>query len=134
MKMIEKKIKKEEYSSLNDLKKDVQLLCRNAKTYNEDGSLIYVDAGAIEVCNPRLPRIFRLANILQNAMESRIRDEINEHPELGGDDDSSRNGGSTAPTTSNGTPAPATKLKLTFTSNSHFANGGSSGQQSDDDE
>ena len=49
MKIIEKKIKKEEYSSLNDLKKDVQLLCRNAKTYNEDGSIIYVDAVSIEV-------------------------------------------------------------------------------------
>ena len=68
-------------------------------------------------------------------MESRIRDEINEHPELGDIDDSSRNGGSTAPTTNNGTPAPATKLKLTFNSgNPHFANGGSSGQQSDDDD
>jgi ATP-dependent helicase STH1/SNF2 len=49
MKMIEKKIKKEEYSSLNDLKKDIQRLCTNAKTYNEDGSMIYVDAVAIEV-------------------------------------------------------------------------------------
>jgi ATP-dependent helicase STH1/SNF2 len=49
MKMIEKKIKKEEYSSLSDLKKDVQRLCTNAKTYNEDGSMIYVDAVAIEV-------------------------------------------------------------------------------------
>jgi ATP-dependent helicase STH1/SNF2 len=49
MKMIERKIKKEEYSSLNDLKKDIQLLCNNAKTYNEDGSMIYVDAVAIEV-------------------------------------------------------------------------------------
>ncbi len=51
MKIIEKKIKKEEYSCLNDFKKDIQLLCRNAKTYNEDGSLIYVDAVAIEVRN-----------------------------------------------------------------------------------
>jgi ATP-dependent helicase STH1/SNF2 len=64
-------------------------------------------------------------------MESRIRDEISEHPELG-DEDSSRNGGSTAPTTNNGTPAP--KLKLNFNTNSNFANGGSSGQQSDDDD
>ena len=49
MKMIEKKIKKEEYSSLIDLKRDIQALCTNAKTYNEDGSMIYVDAVAIEV-------------------------------------------------------------------------------------
>lgn len=50
MKMIERKIKKEEYSGLNDLKRDIQRLCTNAKTYNEDGSMIYVDAVAIEVC------------------------------------------------------------------------------------
>jgi ATP-dependent helicase STH1/SNF2 len=49
MKMIEKKIQKEEYSSLGDLKRDIQHLCLNAKTFNEDGSLIYVDAVAIEV-------------------------------------------------------------------------------------
>jgi len=49
MKMIEKKIKKEEYSTLGDFKRDIQLLCSNAKTYNEDGSMIYIDAVAIEV-------------------------------------------------------------------------------------
>ena len=62
-------------------------------------------------------------------MESRIRDEISEHPELG--DEDSRNGGSTAPTTTAGTPVP-TKIKLTL-KNSQYANGGSSGVQSDDD-
>ncbi|RDL40593.1 putative chromatin structure-remodeling complex subunit snf21 [Venustampulla echinocandica] len=120
MKMIEKKIKKEEYSSLNDLKRDIQTLCMNAKTYNEDGSLIFVDAVAIE-----------------NACESRIREELIDHPELGDFDDSSRNGGSTAPTTNAGTPLPAApssgKIKLTF-NNSQYANGGSSGVQSDDDD
>jgi ATP-dependent helicase STH1/SNF2 len=56
MKMIEKRIKKEEYSSLSDFKKDVQLLCGNAKTYNEDGSMIYEDAVTIEVrCSPTFP-------------------------------------------------------------------------------
>jgi ATP-dependent helicase STH1/SNF2 len=49
MKMIEQKIKKEEYSSLGDLRKDIELLCNNAKTYNEDGSMLYLDAIAIEV-------------------------------------------------------------------------------------
>jgi ATP-dependent helicase STH1/SNF2 len=68
---------------------------------------------------------------------SRISEELNEHPELGDQDDSSRNGGSTAPTTNAGTPLPSTgnsgKLKLTF-NNSQYANGGSSGVQSDDDD
>ncbi|KAE8448434.1 hypothetical protein EG329_009499 [Mollisiaceae sp. DMI_Dod_QoI] len=115
---IDKKIKKEQYSSLGDLKRDVHLLCSNAKTYNEDTSLLFLDAVTIE-----------------NACDSRIRDELNEHPELGDLDDSSRNEGSTAPTTSAGTPIPptsSTKLKLTF-NGSQQANGGSSGAQSDDD-
>ena len=63
-----------------------------------------------------------------------MREEIAEHPDL--DDDSSRNGGSTAPTTNAGTPAPSagpTKLKITF-NNSQFANGGSSGVPSDDED
>ncbi|QSZ34995.1 hypothetical protein DSL72_007857 [Monilinia vaccinii-corymbosi] len=119
MKLIEKKINKREYNSLQDFKKDIDTLCTNAKTYNEDGSLIYVDAVAIsEEC------------------ESRIQDEINEHPELGPDgDETSRNGGSTAPTTSAGTPmpapAPTTKLKLTFNKQT---NGRSSSIQTDDDD
>lgn len=49
MDQIGKKIKKEEYSSLIDLKRDIHTLCTNAKTYNEDGSLIYVDAVTIQV-------------------------------------------------------------------------------------
>jgi len=117
---IKQKIKKQGYSSLNDLKRDIHTLCNNAKTYNEDGSMIYVDAVAI-----------------QNACDARIREEINEHPELGDNDDSSRNGGSTAPTTNAGTPLPTAsssgKLKLTF-NNSQYANGGSSGLQSDDED
>jgi ATP-dependent helicase STH1/SNF2 len=70
-------------------------------------------------------------------MESKIREELTDHPELGDLDDSSRNGGSTAPTTSAGTPMPATissgKLKLTFNKD-QYANGGSSGAQSDEDD
>jgi len=112
MKDIEKKIKKSQYSSLNDLKKDVETLCTNAQTYNEDGSIIFTDAG-----------------IIRNACEKLVQDELKEHPELGEDRD-----GSTAPGTSTGTPVPASqKLKLTF-NNSQYANGGSSGVQSDDDE
>jgi ATP-dependent helicase STH1/SNF2 len=75
--------------------------------------------------------------LTQSACDSRIREELSEHPELGDLDDDSRNGGSTAPTTNAGTPMPSTvpsgKLKLTFNS-SQYANGGSSGVQSDDDD
>ncbi len=76
------------------------------------------------------------ANCSQNALEAKLREEVNAHPELGDMDDSSRNGDSTAPTTSAGTPMPAVssgKLKLTFNKD-QYANGGSSGVQSDDDD
>jgi ATP-dependent helicase STH1/SNF2 len=73
---------------------------------------------------------------LQAACNSKIQDEENEHPELADLDGSSRNGGSTAPTTSAGTPLASAvpgKLKLTFNS-SLYGNGGSSGMQSDEDD
>lgn len=47
---IEAKLKKEKYNSFQDFKDDVGLLAKNARTYNEDGSLLYQDAGTIEVC------------------------------------------------------------------------------------
>ncbi len=46
---IEAKLKKERYKSFKEFKDDVGLLARNARTYNEDGSLLYQDAGIIEV-------------------------------------------------------------------------------------
>lgn len=46
---IDRKIKKEQYSSLTELRKDVATLAKNAKKYNEDGSMLYLDAVAIEV-------------------------------------------------------------------------------------
>jgi ATP-dependent helicase STH1/SNF2 len=49
MEQIEKKIKKGEYQSLRDFISDVRLLCKNARTYNEDGSLLFQDANLIEV-------------------------------------------------------------------------------------
>jgi len=54
MRQIEKKIKKGEMSSLNDLKKDILLLCSNAKTYNEDGSMIFNDAVTIQASSRTL--------------------------------------------------------------------------------
>ncbi len=49
MDMIEKRVATHAYSSLKDLSTDVALLAKNAKTYNEDGSMLYNDAIAIEV-------------------------------------------------------------------------------------
>ena len=47
--VIEKRISSHQYTSLKDLQHDVALLAKNAKTYNEDGSMIYNDAVVIEV-------------------------------------------------------------------------------------
>jgi ATP-dependent helicase STH1/SNF2 len=49
MKDIEKKIKKEEYQKLSDMRRDIELLVNNCRTYNEDGSMLYTDANTMEV-------------------------------------------------------------------------------------
>lgn len=53
MDMIDKRIDQHSYSSLKELSDDIALLAKNAKTYNEDGSILYNDAIVIEV-SPRL--------------------------------------------------------------------------------
>ena len=49
MDQIKKKIDKEQYQTLRDYREDIGLLCTNARTYNEDGSMLWVDANKIEV-------------------------------------------------------------------------------------
>ena len=50
MENIQKKINRLEYQSLKDFVTDIRLLCNNARTYNEDGSILFQDANEIEVC------------------------------------------------------------------------------------
>jgi ATP-dependent helicase STH1/SNF2 len=52
MAQIENKIIKHQYQNLKELGQDVTLLATNARTYNEDGSLLYQDANAIQVRPP----------------------------------------------------------------------------------
>ena len=49
MDQIKKKIDKEQYQTLREYREDISLLCNNARTYNEDGSMLWVDANKIEV-------------------------------------------------------------------------------------
>ena len=49
IKQIEDKINNQKYTALSELQKDIDLLATNAKTYNEDGSMLYNDAIMIEV-------------------------------------------------------------------------------------
>jgi len=54
MAQIENKISKHLYQNLKELGQDVTLLATNARTYNEDGSLLYQDANAIQVRPPQI--------------------------------------------------------------------------------
>ncbi|KAK5951433.1 transcriptional regulator [Knufia fluminis] len=103
------KINGHKYTSLEDLQKDIDLLAMNAKTYNEDGSMLYNDAIMIE-----------------KKCAEMIAQQQSEHPgllTLGKGDAASTDAGSSL-----GTPRPSvppsaggTKLKLNF---SAMANGG----------
>ena len=54
MDIIQKKINRNEYQSLRDFRDDIRLLCNNARTYNEDGSILFQDANDIEVYFSRI--------------------------------------------------------------------------------
>ncbi|KAM0719229.1 hypothetical protein Q7P37_005134 [Cladosporium fusiforme] len=100
MKQIENKINKKQYQSLKQFRQDVGLLCANCKQYNEDGSVLYNDA-----------------NVIEDALVAKLREETAAHPEWQDFDDASStaDGASTRPMSSVGTPQPAKsgiKLKL----------------------
>ncbi|XDG01233.1 hypothetical protein ABKA04_000848 [Annulohypoxylon sp. FPYF3050] len=97
MNQILAKIKKEEYNSINDMRRDIVLMCNNCRTYNEDGSLLYSDA-----------------IVMEKFFNAKAQEEINEHPELGDLEDPSGKD-SSVPPTSAGTPqssANTTRIKL----------------------
>lgn len=95
MKEIEMKWKKNQYSSLADLGADFDLMVENCKTFNEESSLLYQDA-----------------ILIGKEVNQKIAEELKDNPELADLENGASNGGSTAATTQNGTPAPAPKLKL----------------------
>lgn len=51
MENVQRKINRNEYQSLREFRDDVRLLCNNARTYNEDGSVLFQDANDIEACH-----------------------------------------------------------------------------------
>ncbi|KAF2404713.1 chromatin structure-remodeling complex subunit snf2 [Trichodelitschia bisporula] len=95
MKQIQKKINKKEYQNLYQFRTDIGLLCNNCRTFNEDGSILYKDA-----------------NLIEQITLKRLREETENYPELQGFDDggsSTRDGQSTAPVSSAGTPLAQAK-------------------------
>ncbi|KAK3715437.1 transcriptional regulator [Vermiconidia calcicola] len=122
MKQIETKINKKQYQSLRQFRQDIGLLCNNCRQYNEDGSVLYNDA-----------------NLIENALLEKLREETANHPEWQ-DFDESGDGASTRPISSVGTPQPPQKSGFKLKLNGARANGTSSRggtdslAQSDDDE
>lgn len=47
--LLQNKIKKKEYSTLNDIHEDLKLMQENARTYNKKNSLVCKDAATILV-------------------------------------------------------------------------------------
>ena len=58
---IQKKIKREEYNSLGDMRKDLDLLVTNCRTFNEETSGICQDANTIEVSTLKLSNFTEIA-------------------------------------------------------------------------
>lgn len=48
LKVIATRIQSNQYASLNDLERDLQLMVKNAISFNEPGSLIYKDAKTLK--------------------------------------------------------------------------------------
>ncbi|XP_074643538.1 SWI/SNF-related matrix-associated actin-dependent regulator of chromatin subfamily A member 2-like [Tubulanus polymorphus] len=67
-KKIHTRIKEHRYRSIDDLEKDILLLCKNAQQYNEDGSLIYEDSIVLQ-------------SVLINARERLEKEMYQESPE-----------------------------------------------------
>ncbi|KAI0200468.1 SNF2 family N-terminal domain-containing protein [Astrocystis sublimbata] len=109
MNQIGTKMKKEEYNSINDMRKDITLMCNNCRTYNEDGSLLYSDA-----------------HVMEKFFNDKAQEELGEHPELADLEDPSS---SAPPTTSAGTPQASTnttRIKL-VTNGANQVNGAVAG-------
>ncbi|KAK3331965.1 SNF2-family ATP dependent chromatin remodeling factor like protein [Cercophora scortea] len=120
---IQKKIKKEDYRSLAAMRRDLELMVNNCRTFNEESSRICIDA-----------------NIIESYFREQFDKELADVPELRSlDDPSSAHDTSVAPSTHTETPQPTpsgppTRIRLVSNSNgASQINGGSSGVQSDDD-
>jgi len=55
LEMIRKRISGNHYTSLQGFKEDFRTIWQNARTYNEEGSIVYDDANTLEVSPPQHP-------------------------------------------------------------------------------
>ncbi len=85
---------------MNELESDVHLLCDNAQTYNEDGSLIFNDSLILkQVWDVTRSRLAEETNQTMRELERELNRETSQQPE----DEESRSSLSV-------TPAPATNI------------------------
>lgn len=120
MDMIKKKINREEYQSLKEFRADIHLLCQNARTYNEDGSILFADANQIEsTCVAELKKLTA------------------DYPQFADFDDRDEGASSVADGTTDAlgadTPSAQPKIKLTFNSNRGSADPANGDVGSDDE-
>ncbi|KOS17504.1 Chromatin structure-remodeling complex subunit snf21 [Escovopsis weberi] len=119
MNHIQTRIKKEEYSSLADLRKDFDLLIRNCQTYNEDGSILYQDAKTMD-----------------EFFTKKYQEELDANPVLLELEEGGAKAGSVAPAASGGTPQPpttGTRIKI-ISSSARETNGSHSTTARSDEE
>ncbi|KAK2766022.1 hypothetical protein FQN54_007537 [Arachnomyces sp. PD_36] len=123
MDMIKKKINREEYTNLKGFRDDIRLLCTNARTYNEDGSVLFQDA-----------------NDLEAKCVAELKKQAETYSELADPDDagsSVADGRSTAAASAAGTPLASAggsqKLKLTFNTGGNKDGAATNGTASDDE-
>jgi len=107
MKQIEAKIKKEDYHKIDDMRRDIMLMCNNCRTYNEDGSTLYADAHTME-----------------KFFNDQAQELLSKHPQLAELEDPSTKEGSSAPNTAAGTPQPTSTPRIKLVSNGAALGGG----------
>ncbi|KAJ2971649.1 hypothetical protein NQ176_g7585 [Zarea fungicola] len=116
MNHIQTRIKKEEYNSLSDLRKDFDLMIRNCQTYNEDGSILYQDA-----------------KTMNDFFTTRYQQQLEAHPGLLELEAGGKASSSVAPSVADSTPQPSgTRIKI-ITSSAREGNGARSAAQSDEE-
>ncbi|KAH8702492.1 putative RSC complex subunit [Talaromyces proteolyticus] len=118
MDMIKKKINREEYQGLKEFRDDIRLLCQNARTYNEDTSILFADANQIEA-----------------TCVEELRKQTDEHPEFADFDEagSSVADGLSTAGVSGAESLAQPKIKLTFNSNRDSASAANGDVPSDEE-
>ena len=75
LEQIRKRIDGYAYTSLQGFKEDFRTMWENARTYNEEGSIVYEDANVLEVISPQIINM-SLISFRRNSIESWMRSRM----------------------------------------------------------